>query len=792
MEEPNNKLNHHLIDAHFKLRAEPTLNWDVPRDKFFYCLCMFPYPSGQLHMGHVRNYTLGDVISRYKRMNGYQVFHPIGWDAFGLPAENAAIKHDSHPAVWTENNIEQMRSQLKSLGIDYHWSHELQTNRPDYYKWQQKLFLQMYHKGLVARKRSSVNWDPIDQTVLANEQVIGGRGWRSGALVEQREIHQWFLKITDYADRLLEDLNELEGKWPDSVLQMQRNWIGRSQGHEVCFHKLAASGLTDDIIIYTTRLETIMGVVGVMISVDHPIAKNAKLMDASLAEFINEAKVNDVSEASLETAPKKGYKTSYQVIHPLSGMHVDVWVVNYVLMEYGTGAVMCVPAHCDKDKAFAENYLLEPIDVLAHDKLINSGKYTGHTVREARTQMADDHPSQIHAMTRYRIRDWGVSRQRYWGCPIPMIHCDNCGIVPVPESSLPVVLPTDVPFRHDGSTLQFTSDFYHTTCPECGIAAHRETDTFDTFFDSSWYFMRFLDPHADSMVGRSSSMPVDLYIGGVEHAIMHLLYARFITKVLYDFKVVPVQEPFKALLTQGMVLNDGCKMSKSKGNTIEPTAMLDQYGVDSVRLFMMFAAPPEQSLEWSEHGLEGMNRFCQRMYRLSLRLKDFHAQTEPTHPTYLASQALLKTIHRDYETYSFNTVISSCMKWLNLLQESMDSSHNPGLIRGQFELLLLMLSPIAPGLTEHLWKTVFKQSSDIHQHLMPITDLAALSRKKVTWVVQVNGKKRALIETDPGASEAVMMKLLYERPEIVSSLANKTVKKTIVVQDRLLNIVVSE
>lgn len=753
---------------------------------------MFPYPSGQLHMGHVRNYTLGDVVSRYKRLNGYEVFHPIGWDAFGLPAENAAIKNNSHPSVWTENNIEQMRAQIKNLGIDYNWSNELQTNHPEYYHWQQLLFIQMYKKGLVTRKHSKVNWDPVDQTVLANEQVIAGRGWRSGALVEQREINQWFLKITDYADRLLDGLNELEGLWPDPVLHMQRNWIGKSSGHEVVFAKDVNSTLATDISIYTTKLETIMGATALLIALDHPAAKAAKKDNTDLFRFIEDALTTDVSEASLETTEKKGFKTQYKVYHPIHGKLLDVWVANFVLMDYGTGAVMCVPAHCDRDKEFAERYQLDTLQVIADDTLINSGAYSGLSVDQARIQITQNHASIVKECVRFRLRDWGISRQRYWGCPIPMIHCSQCGIIPVNEQDLPVILPINTEFKHDGSTLQNTTSFYETSCPICQQPAHRETDTFDTFYDSSWYFMRFLDPKSAQMISRPNLMPVDLYIGGVEHAIMHLLYARFITQVLYDFKLSPVTEPFKALLTQGMVLNEGCKMSKSKGNTVQPHLMLKQYGVDSVRLFMMFAAPPEQSLEWSEHGLEGMYRFCQRLYRLSVRLQSHHAERDSTHTTYLESQSLLSNIHRDYQIYSFNTVISSCMKWLNLLSDGLDASQSPAMIRDLFESLLIALSPITPGLCHYLWDNILKCTTSFAKISMPIVDIKALNTKHVKWVIQINGKKRDLVETPPGITREEIITIATNTPEIIKLLQGHVIEKTIVVQDRLINMVTGQ
>ena len=780
MEEAH-KLTHKTIDTWFSNRPEPTINWNTVREKAFYCLCMFPYPSGQLHMGHVRNYTLGDVVSRYKRLNDYQVFHPIGWDAFGLPAENAAIKNNTHPNIWTEQNIQQMRVQLKALAIDYNWSHELQTNDPTYYRWQQLLFIKMYEKGLVVRKNSIVNWDPVDNTVLANEQVIDGCGWRSGAPVEKRQIEQWFLKITDYADRLLDDLDTLEGHWPEKVLTMQRNWIGMSQGHEVRFAKNSSTGLTEDIIVYTTRLDTVMGVTAVLIAAEHPIAQTLAREDTVLAAFIEQA-------GSTDEGPKKGFCTKYQVMHPITKQYLDVWVVNYVLMDYGTGAVMCVPAHCDRDKEFAAIYNIASIVVVENNTLINSGSYNNMSSELAMTAIIQAYPEFVTIRNNLRLRDWGISRQRYWGCPIPMVHCPNCGAVPVLEQDLPVVLPLNIPYKHDHSTLQHP-DFLYTNCPNCQAVAQRETDTFDTFFDSSWYFMRFLDPHASIMVANSSWLPVDLYIGGIEHAILHLLYARFITKVLFDFQLAPCSEPFKNLLTQGMVLNNGCKMSKSKGNVVMPNEMLTKFGVDSTRLFMMFQAPPEQSLEWSENGLEGMQRFCQRLIKMAYLLADKKRQYNLKDELYLNCQSLLKCIDRDYQSYRFNTVVSGSMKWLNLLQLDTDNVVLSDSIRALFEDLLILLSPIAPGITDYIWQNTLQHTSSIHTQSMPVVDELALSGKMVSWVIQINGKFKLLLNTEPNLSEEKLVKMVMELPIMIDQLHNKTIQRTIIVANRLINFV---
>ena len=780
-------LPHQTIDTWFKDRAEPAISWNVPRENFFYCLCMFPYPSGNLHMGHVRNYTLGDVISRYKRLKGYQVFHPMGWDAFGLPAENAAIKSNTHPHIWTEKNIAHMRSELKILGIDYQWTHELQTNTPEYYRWQQWLFLTMYNKGLVTRKNTLVNWDPVDNTVLANEQVIDGRGWRSGAIVERRTIDQWFLKITDYADALLDDLQQLEHTWPSQVLTMQRNWIGRSTGHEVHF---SLCDKDTSITVYTTRLDTIMGVTAVMVALEHPIAQEASLHNPSLQSFIAECKNTDISEASIQTMEKKGRKLSLQCIHPITQQPIDIWVANYVLMDYGTGAVMCVPAHCERDEEFAQTHNIPSITVIQDNHLIESGVYSGMSSAHAIEQMVLDYPHTITACTRYRLHDWGISRQRYWGCPIPMIHCSDCGITPVPMEDLPVILPTDIPYHHDRSTLHNTPSFLHVTCPVCHKNAQRETDTFDTFFDSSWYYLRFLDPHAKTMAPQSNFMPVDLYIGGVEHAILHLLYARFITKVLKDLDIVTVSEPFKALLTQGMVLSDGVKMSKSKGNVVIPQAIIQKYGLDNTRLFMMFQAPPEQTLEWSDHGLEGMHRFTQRLYRASLNFQDIQPIVDIKHTLYLETHTLLKNMERDYDVYHLNTVVSGCMKLLNSICEHLEKNTSPAIALEAYTTLLIVLSPIAPGITDYIWQHILGHAQTIHMHTFPIVDYAALAQKNVQWVIQVNGKKKTLLSTAPGLSQDDIIQQVMRLPEMQPILEGASIQKTIVIPDRLVNVVI--
>ena len=594
---------------------------DPEREKY-YCLSMFPYPSGRLHMGHVRNYTIGDVISRYQRMQGKNVLQPMGWDAFGLPAENAAIQNQVPPAQWTRENIDYMRNQLRQLGFGYDWEREIATCDPAYYRWEQWFFTRLFKKGVVYKKTALVNWDPVDNTVLANEQVIDGRGWRSGALVERREIPQWFLKITDYADELLNDIDRLDG-WPEQVRTMQRNWIGRSEGIEMQF---GIAGRDDVLPVYTTRPDTLMGVTCVAVAPQHPLAAEAAAGNTALAAFIAECRITGVSEAELATQEKKGIDTGLKAVHPVTGEQVPVWAANFVLMEYGSGAVMSVPAHDQRDYEFARangiaiRQVIYPVNdqqvadleraaFVEKGILKNSGEFDGLTSAQAFAAIGDwlEQAGKGSRQVNYRLRDWGVSRQRYWGCPIPIINCADCGAVPVPEADLPVILPTDVTVDASGSPLKKMAAFIETSCPQCGARAERETDTFDTFFESSWYYARYTCADQDTgMLDQRANywMPVDQYVGGIEHAVLHLLYARFFNKLLRDEGLLTADEPFTHLLTQGMVLKDGSKMSKSKGNTVDPQGLIDQYGADTVRLFTMFAAPPEQSLEWSDSGVE--------------------------------------------------------------------------------------------------------------------------------------------------------------------------------------------
>ena len=597
----------------------------------YYCLSMFPYPSGRLHMGHVRNYTIGDVLSRFHRMRGFNVMQPMGWDAFGLPAENAAIKNNVAPAGWTYSNIEHMKEQLKSLGLGISWDREIATCTPEYYRWEQWLFTELFKKGLIYKKTATVNWDPVDQTVLANEQVIDGKGWRSGAVVEKRDIPQYFMKITAYADELLADLDKLEG-WPEQVKTMQRNWIGKSYGCEVEF---PISGGNGNLKVYTTRPDTLMGATYVAVAAEHALATQAAESNPALQAFIQECKMGSVAEADMATAEKKGMATGLFVQHPITGEQLPVWVANYVLISYGEGAVMAVPAHDERDFEFANKYSLPMKAVIKpqgteldlpltaafteHGVLFNSGAFDCLDFDNASSKIAEALTTKSlgKRRTQYRLRDWGVSRQRYWGCPIPIVHCPSCGEVPVPADKLPVRLPEDVVMDGVGSPIKKDPSFYETTCPTCQGKATRETDTMDTFFESSWYFARYasFDCHTGMVDERANYwLPVDQYIGGIEHAILHLLYARFFNKLMRDVGLLKNDEPFTNLLTQGMVLKEGTKMSKSKGNTVDPQALIDSYGADTARLFMMFAAPPEQSLEWADSGVEGAHRFLRRLW----------------------------------------------------------------------------------------------------------------------------------------------------------------------------------
>ncbi len=779
----------------------------------YYCLSMFPYPSGKLHMGHVRNYTIGDVISRYQRMLGKNVLQPMGWDAFGLPAENAAMQHGVHPADWTYSNIDYMRDQLKRLGFGYDWDREIATCDPEYYRWEQWFFLKLLDKGLVYKKTAPVNWCPNDMTVLANEQVIDGCCWRCDTQVERKEISQWFLKITAYADELLTSLDTLDG-WPEQVKTMQANWIGRSEGVEMDF---AVPALGAPVRIYTTRPDTLMGVTYLAVAAEHPLALKAAETSADIQAFIDECKRMETSEAAMETMEKRGIASGINAVHPITGEEVPVWIANFVLMGYGTGAVMAVPAHDQRDYEFAKKYGIAIKQVIfAADAdcseqaytvkgiLKNSGAFDGLSSAEAFGKIAEtlEQDGKGERKTNFRLRDWGVSRQRYWGAPIPVIYCDDCGTVPVPEQDLPVTLPRDVVLDGSQSPLVAHPTFSKTTCPSCGKPARRETDTFDTFMESSWYFAKFACKDSESMLDSRAShwLPVDYYIGGIEHAILHLLYARFYTKLLRDEGLVTCDEPFKKLLTQGMVLKDGTKMSKSKGNTVDPQGLIEQYGADTVRLFIMFAAPPEQSLEWSDSGVEGASRFLKRLWRQvylhvqaggSTTALDKAALTEEQKAVRRHThQTIQKTSHDMGVRTIFNTAIAANMELVNTLGKFTDDSDNSKAVRQEvLEAIVLMLSPMVPHICHQLWIEL-GHSETLANVAWPAFDESALVQDELELVVQVNGKLRGKIVVSATASTEEIQAIALNDAHIVAFLEGKPVKKIIVVPKKLVSIVV--
>jgi leucyl-tRNA synthetase len=829
----------------------------------YYCLCMLPYPSGRLHMGHVRNYTIGDVITRYHRMNGRNVLQPMGWDAFGLPAENAAIKNRVPPAKWTYDNIAYMRMQLKSLGFAIDWSREVATCEPRYYRWNQWFFLRMLEKGLAYKTTGTVNWDPVDQTVLANEQVIDGRGWRTGALVEKREIPMYYLKITAYADELLGALDGMPG-WPERVKTMQANWIGRSEGVEIGFPY--EGGV---LKVFTTRADTLMGATYVAVAAEHPLAIKAAAADPKVAAFVEECRKGGVTEAELATQEKKGIATTLSVQHPLTGQPLPVWVANYVLMNYGEGAVMAVPAHDERDFEFATKYRL-PIKTVVRVKdgpardpasleqllitkdvaLCNSGKYDGLDFQMGVDAIAADLAANGlgNKRVQYRLRDWGVSRQRYWGCPIPIIHCPDCGDVPVPDADLPVVLPEELAPDGSGNPLAKYAAFVECSCPTCGKPARRETDTMDTFVDSSWYFLRYACSDNDkAMVDERVNywLPVDQYIGGIEHAILHLLYSRFWTKAMRDMGLLKFDEPFTNLLTQGMVLNhiflrktaaggidyyspaevelkhdadgrigaavlkaDGQTvqyeglgtMSKSKNNGVDPQALVERYGADTVRLFMMFAAPPELTLEWSEAGVEGSQRFLKRLWKAVAEHVNQGAVPALDRTALDAEQRALRChIHETIakvsddigRRYTFNTAIAAVMELLNAVTRSGDSAPQDRAVKQEaYAAITLLLSPIVPHIAESLWNAL-GHSGSVLRARWPAPDPEALKRDSLELVVQVNGKLRGRITVPAGAGQAQLEQAALNEPSVQPFVQGKTVRKIVVVQGRLVNVVVT-
>jgi leucyl-tRNA synthetase len=849
------------VQADWETSGVFTAREDTGKEKY-YCLSMFPYPSGKLHMGHVRNYTIGDVISRFQRMLGKHVLQPMGWDAFGLPAENAAMLNKVHPADWTHSNIAYMRDQLKRLGFGYDWQRELATCDPDYYRWEQWFFIRLLKKDLVYKKTAPVNWCPHDQTVLANEQVIDGCCWRCDTQVEKKEISQWFLKITAYADELLSALDSLPG-WPEQVRTMQANWIGRSEGVEMDF---AVDGFSHPIRIYTTRPDTVMGVTYVAIAAEHPIALKAAENNAAISEFLVSCKQMETSEAAMETMEKRGIYSGIQAIHPLTGEAVPVWIANFVLMNYGTGAVMSVPAHDQRDYEFAKKYSIAIKSVIRASSgenddisqqaftskglLHNSGEFDGLDFNRAFAAIADKliNLGKGERKTNFRLRDWGVSRQRYWGAPIPIIYCADCGTVPVPDAQLPVLLPRDVVLDGSQAPLAAHPSFPHAECPSCGKPARRETDTFDTFMESSWYFARYASSDANTVMLDPRAnywLPVDYYIGGIEHAILHLLYARFYTKLLRDENLIVCDEPFKNLLTQGMVvaetfyqldshghkvyfnltqieverdskgkiiagklLSDGSpvtvgaieKMSKSKNNGVDPQVLIDKYGADTVRLYTMFTSPPDQSLEWNDAGVEGAFRFLKRLWRQTFLHVESGLPAATLQMTSLNDEqkAMRRQLHQTLQKvtddmarrHTFNTAIAANMELLNGLSKFEDDTQQGKAIRQEaLEAVILMLAPIIPHISQALWEQL-GHNSDIVLSAWPKLDETALEQDTIEMVIQVNGKLRGKFSVALNASKEEIERLVLADQHIQHSIEGKPVKKLIVVPKKLVNIVV--
>jgi leucyl-tRNA synthetase len=837
---------------------------EIPGRQKYYCLSMFPYPSGKLHMGHVRNYTIGDVLARYHRMRGFNVLQPMGWDAFGLPAENAAMANGVPPAKWTHDNIAYMRKQLQSLGFAIDWKRELATCKPDYYRWNQWLFLRMLEKGLVYKKTGVVNWDPVDQTVLANEQVIDGRGWRTGALVEKREIPMYYMRITDYAPELLSALDELKG-WPERVKTMQANWIGRSEGVNIAF-PYELNGQRKQLKVFTTRADTIMGVTFCAVAAEHPLATHAARTDPALAAFIEECRQGSTMEADLAAVEKKGMATGLFVEHPISGEQTEIWVGNYVLLTYGEGAVMGVPAHDERDFAFAKKYRLPIKQVIAvkgndfstdawqdwytdYGVCVNSGAYDGMPYAQAVDAIAADLQSANtgEKQVQWRLRDWGISRQRYWGTPVPIIHCDSCGDVAVPDDQLPVVLPEDCVPDGSGNPLNKRDDFLNCECPKCGAKARRETDTMDTFVDSSWYFQRFACPGSDAaMVDERVNywLPVDQYIGGIEHAILHLLYSRFWTRVMRDLGLVKFAEPFTRLLTQGMVLNEvfsrksesgritycnpqdvevvvddqgrrvgavlsedgkpvdsgGIRtMSKSKNNGVDPQVMIEKYGADTARFFMMFASPPEDTLAWNDDGVEGAYRFLRRLWKYAAEngngistADDGPSDDEALRAARRELHLLLRQANFDYRRMQFNTVASAAMKMLNVLESGavmgVAEKSRASLQREAMSILLRVLFPIVPHISHALWVEL-GFAGELQDAQWPEVDEAALVQDEIELMLQVNGKLRGKFRVAAEADRDTIEKVAIANPDVQRHVAGRTIRKVVVVPGRLVNIV---
>jgi leucyl-tRNA synthetase len=825
----------------------------------YYVLEMFPYPSGKLHMGHVRNYTIGDVIARVRLLQGYKVLHPMGWDAFGLPAENAAIEHKLHPAQWTYANIDMMRKQLKSMGFSYDWDREVTTCAPEYYKHEQKIFLDFYKKGLVYRKESFVNWDPIENTVLANEQVIEGRGWRSGALIEKRKLAQWYLKVSHYAEELLEGLNTLKG-WPEKVVIMQQNWIGKSEGAKILFKII---GCEERLEVFYTRPETLFGASFVAISPYHPFSEKIAQDSPNLREFIRECNCQGTSEEDIEKAEKKGFNTSLKVQHPfIKGKTLPLYVANFVLMDYGTGAIFGCPAHDQRDFDFAKKYGLEILPVVRSLKkdsrhsetddilpfkeegvICNSDFLNGMSMEDAKKhiiQVLID-TKQGSANTTYRLRDWGVSRQRYWGCPIPMLHCSICGTIPVPESHLPITLPSDISFDQPGNPLDHHPTWRHTICPQCQGPAQRETDTLDTFFESSWYFLRFCSPHLESSPFNKAVvqrfLPVEQYVGGIEHAVLHLLYARFFTRALRDCGYLSIDEPFKRLLAQGMVCHetyqtlagewvapaevefrekqtlvrasDGIslmrgrseKMSKSKKNVIDPDVIIRDFGADTARLFMISDSPPDRDLEWTEAGIQGVWKYLNRIWNLVHTFKPYILSCQtPIQTSNLKAAEInlrrkthqtIETVSKDLEIFHLNRYVARLREFTNFLEDISPLDHyQPAVLKESIYTLLLLLHPACPHVTEELWQHLGHKSSLIHEQ-WPSPDLELTRVKDVTLAIQINGKLRATLDVITDLSQDEIKQKVLQLEVVVQALKEKKLNKIIIIPNKVVNLVIN-
>ncbi len=811
------------IEAKWQKTWDESKEFHVEADESkpkYYCLEMFPYPSGKLHMGHVRNYSIGDVIARFKKMDGYNVLHPIGWDAFGLPAENAAIAHKIHPDPWTTENIAEMKRQLKRLGLSYDWDRELATCKPDYYKWTQWLFIQFFNAGLAYKKHSPVNWCPSCETVLANEQVVGGACERCDSTVVKKKLSQWYFKITDYADRLLEDIDQLEG-WPEKVKTMQSNWIGKSIGAEV---KFAVEGTDQALEVFTTRPDTLFGATFMVLAPEHPMVDElveGTEYEAPIKAFQQKLQHMSEVERTATDVEKEGLFTGSYAINPLNGRKTPIYVANYVLMDYGTGAIMAVPAHDERDFEFAKKYDIDIIPVIRPEddsidvdnlqeaytgsgKMMNSGEFDGLEYKEGQEKIIEwmDKEGLGEKTINFRLRDWLISRQRYWGVPIPVIECPDCGYVPVPESELPVLLPTDVEFTGAGESPLTTSEsFKHAPCPKCGKEGKREVDTMDTFVDSSWYFLRYTDSgNSEEIFDLDKAkywMGVDQYIGGVEHAILHLLYARFFTKVMYDQGVSPVSEPFENLLTQGMVLKDGAKMSKSKGNVVSPDEIIKKYGADTARLFILFAAPPEKDLEWSDDGVEGAFRFINRVWRLIDELKEHMgegdiviANADDKHLNFMLNKTSKKVYEDITGRFNFNTAISAVMELVNDAYRYKERAQelNQPLVKKLVEDLLVILAPFGPHFTEELWKEIGKEDS-VHVQKYPMWDEKALVLDEIEIVLQINGKVRDKIVVGKDATKDELEKMALESEKIQKMTEGKKIVKVITVPGKLINIV---